>query len=86
MRRLWISLIAGTALSAGEAAFAGGLPGSNNASTASAAPTETASNGSTTQTTSSGVDNGNVETGATTRLSLSQPLVNKQNPGPCRGC
>jgi hypothetical protein len=39
MRRLWISLIAGTALSAGGAAFAGGLPGSNNASTATAGPT-----------------------------------------------
>ena len=93
MRRLWISLIAGTALSAGGAAFAGGLPGSNNASTAtagstaqaaapvattsastatttvaettaSAASTETASNDSTTQTTSGGVDNGNVETGS----------------------
>ena len=39
MRRLWISLIAGTALSAGGAAFAGGLPGSNNASTATAGST-----------------------------------------------
>jgi hypothetical protein len=39
MRRLWISLIAGTALSAGGAAFAGGLPESNNASTATAGST-----------------------------------------------
>ncbi|MAK17398.1 MAG: hypothetical protein CMN41_01990 [SAR116 cluster bacterium] len=39
MRRLWISLIAGTALSAGGTAFAGGLPGSNNASTAPAGST-----------------------------------------------
>jgi len=35
MRRLWISLIAGTALSAGGTAFAGGLPESSAASTAS---------------------------------------------------
>jgi hypothetical protein len=39
MRRLWISLIAGTALSAGGAAFAGGLPDSGNASDASAGTT-----------------------------------------------
>ncbi|RZO29556.1 MAG: hypothetical protein EVA90_03590 [SAR116 cluster bacterium] len=39
MRRLWISLIAGTALSAGGTAFAGGLPGSNTASTATAGST-----------------------------------------------
>lgn len=92
MCRLWISLIAGTALFAGGAAFAGGLPGSDNASTATAgstaqaaapvatttstsvtkvvettapaAPTETASNVSTTQAASSGVDNGDVETGS----------------------
>jgi hypothetical protein len=39
MRRLWISLIAGTALSAGGTAFAGGLPGSNAASTATSGST-----------------------------------------------
>ena len=39
MRRLWISLIAGTALSAGGTAFAGGLPGSNAASTATGGST-----------------------------------------------
>ena len=39
MRQLWISLIAGTALSAGGTAFAGGLPGSNTASTATAGST-----------------------------------------------
>ena len=39
MRRLWISLIAGTALSAGGAAFAGGLPDSGNASDATAGTT-----------------------------------------------
>ena len=39
MRRLWISLIVGTALSAGGTAFAGGLPGSNTASTATAGST-----------------------------------------------
>jgi hypothetical protein len=36
MRQLWISLIAGTVLSAGGTAFAGGLPESGAASTASA--------------------------------------------------
>ena len=39
MRRLWISLIAGTALSVGGTAFAGGLPGSNGESTATAGST-----------------------------------------------
>lgn len=34
MRRLWISLIVGTVMSAGGPAFAGGLPGSDAASTA----------------------------------------------------
>lgn len=40
MRQLWISLIAGTALSAGGTAFAGGLPESGAASTASAGAAE----------------------------------------------
>jgi len=39
MRQLWISLIAGTALSAGGTAFAGGLPESGAASAASAGAT-----------------------------------------------
>ena len=40
MRQLWISLIAGTVLSAGGTAFAGGLPESGAASTASAGAAE----------------------------------------------
>ena len=39
MRRLWISLIAGTAMSAGGSAFAGGLPESGGASAATAGST-----------------------------------------------
>ena len=39
MRRLWIHLIAGTAMAAGGAAFAGGLPESGTASSASAGST-----------------------------------------------
>ena len=43
MRRLWIYLIAGTAMIAGNSAFAGGLPGSGTDSAASAGSTAQAS-------------------------------------------
>ena len=78
MRRLWISLIAGTALSAGGAAFAGGLPGSNNASTATAgstaqaaapAATTSASTSATTvtETTASAASTETASNGSTTQ-------------------
>ena len=76
MRRLWISLIAGTALSAGGAAFAGGLPDSGNASDASAGTTAqtttapaTASGGATAPATT------------TTDASASQSNTGQSNTG-----
>ena len=90
MRRLWIYLIAGTAMIAGNSAFAGGLPGSGTDSAASAGSTAQASAApattvaqttaqTTTQTTGSAANTGSAaatETAATTQAAASGGVDN----------
>ena len=86
MRRLWIYLIAGTAMIAGNSAFAGGLPGSGTDSAASAgstaqasaAPAATAAQTSA-QTTGSAANTGSAaatETAATTQAAANGGVDN----------
>ena len=86
MRRLWIYLIAGTAMIAGNSAFAGGLPGSGTDSAASAGSTAQASAApattvaqTTAQTTGSAANTGSsaaTETATTTQAAASGGVDN----------